>query len=363
MKNLAVVSKPDNYASIDMVRLRQFLAAIKPVQSLSLDQLTISRIGHQNYLIYRNRLMNLSMPIPGSWENCVSFPLSQFLTSIGKTKKGQVDISDFGETLGVTVSGGRINIPVVSRENVPGMPIDSCFGPSVVVRPFWSGVLGKVCQNDSPRNYGTVVKIEAGFTKLVATDGFRLALVDSGLTCSDKESYTLSRSCFMSLSALLAGDTGQVSYSEDSTTMKVRGTEITAYYRLSMVKYPEYQRIMPDLLKYKGIEVDRKLLIDNLKLCKPLTDKSRAIRLDFSYSGIIINIMNKDAVNNFISVPVKDCVPMPSVSLNCQFLIDALGSKEKLCRVYVKDQEDPIQINIGNEKTILVPIMSGKDAK
>lgn len=352
MRHLSLVTHKENYASLDISQLRQFLAVVKPVQDLRLDQLTIGRIGHRTHIVYRSRYLVASLPVDGPWHGAVTFPLREFLSSVGKARKGILAVTDFGGTLGIMVNGGRINIPVVNRDDIPALP-EGGFGPEMDIEAFWSApYLGKVVQRDSVRNYGSVVQFENGFTRVVATDGFRLALVDSGQEGTEKNSLCLGRQSFISLSELLKEGEALLSVSEDTTTVKVQGTAITAFYRTSSVKYPNYRSILPEGRNYRGVAFNRKILLEKLKESLAFTDKSRVIQLEVFREGLKISVAEK-----YEGWLPMDAEPISAVTLNCQFLIDALaGSKKETGKLLIKNNEDPVCLILGNTETNIVPI-------
>jgi len=224
---------------------------------------------------------------------------------------------------------------------------------------------------ESPRNYGTVGFIHRPgkeSLRLVGTDGFRLSycdvaigmpdgFLDNGVCLSKRALGELSRMCGEGYEKI------HMAISEDQTTLVARVPDYQIFVRLSAVKYPNYNGVIPDN-KNSAVLVSRAQLQNVAKRVLLAADKSRALQLSFSDSSLTLSSKTMGSSESKESVHLDDYHgPKFDLAVNGKFLADVFSTvpSEKLL-IQFKNVEDPIVLVPREEpsdcrsKHVLVPI-------
>ena len=224
---------------------------------------------------------------------------------------------------------------------------------------------------ESPRNYGSVGYLhrpEAGRLRLVGTDGYRLSYGDmelnidddflpTGVCLSKRALVEIQRMCSEGFASI------QMAFDQDSTTMSVKVQGYQIFIRLSAVKYPNYQGVLPtanlQFVKAKRPElqsVTRRVLL--------AADKSRALQLSFSNGSLTLSSKTVGTSES------KECLPLAeykgqdrSLSVNGKFLTDVFTTiPSERVMLQFKGEDDPFIIipeeepNACRSMHVLVPI-------
>ncbi len=201
----------------------------------------------------------------------VSVPSRMFLDFVGSLKPGKVECELVKETLVVKAGGYRGRVQTISAEEFPSLPsVSEKLMGSIEGDKFQGGV-GSILYSaakDALRPVLTGVLLDysgSGKLKMVATDGFRLAIKSVEISGSGWEKPVLVPSRAIGEVAKLSdeGELGVIIYPETSQIVFQIGESLVVSQLLSG-NYPEYQRIVPK--EYGGVvEVAREDLLSALK--------------------------------------------------------------------------------------------------
>ena len=216
---------------------------------------------------------------------------------------------------------------------------------------------------ESPRNYGAVGflhKPNSSTLRLVGTDGFRLSysevqvplpedFLEEGVCLSKRALNELQRMCGEGYDRL------SIFISKDQTilTAFVPGYEI--FVRLSSVKYPNYQGVLPsqDLVP---VDVSRPYLQSVAKRVLLAADKTRALQLCFSESSLTLSSRTLGSSEGTESINLQGYLGGDrELAVNGKFLTDVFST--------IGSDEITINFKSVNDPIVLIPKMEPEKCK
>ena len=225
--------------------------------------------------------------------------------------------------------------------------------------------------HESPRNYGAVGFIHrprGNNLRLVGTDGYRLSFsemecelpenfLENGVCLSKRALNELQRMCGEGF------DFVKVSISEDNTTLLTEVPDYQIYVRLSAVKYPNYQGVLPKK-KLTPISIPRPYFQSVTKRVLLASDKTRALQLCFSDSSLTLKSRTVGSSESQESIALASYQDGDrELAINGKFLTDVfstINSEEVTLNFH--SEEDPIVLVPNSEPAscqsmhVLVPI-------
>jgi DNA polymerase III sliding clamp (beta) subunit (PCNA family) len=200
----------------------------------------------------------------------------------------------------------------------------------------------KVIARESPRNYGLVFLFDGDESgnRIVGTDGYRLVKHEIGEMPTELIGVAFNYDQMLMLIQLLRNEPAcfAVPLDENDVEVEFQGRSTTIKLRKSMVKYPNYQAVMPnkfDLATKHTIEkYEIKEFTQAVKDAVAQADRSKVV--DILGDGILVN---------------------------GKFLLDAITGNSKVT-IEWKNKDEPIVITKGDSikgktETILVPVKKG----
>jgi DNA polymerase III subunit beta len=229
---------------------------------------------------------------------------------------------------------------------------------------------------DCPRNFGQVAYLHKVGTakdtlRMVGTDSFRLSYCDIRMSMPDKflkNPIALSKRSLGELSRFASEGFEHIklSVSDDDSTLIAEVPNYMIFLRLSTIKYPNYQSVIPDM-KNPGILVNRDHVQGVARRILLASDKGRVLQLSFSDSSLTLSSKNTAHSEGREKVHVDGYHgPKCDLIVSGKYLTDIFGAtvSEKLA-VQFKDNEDPMVLMPYGEpadcrtKHVLIPITGG----
>ncbi len=224
---------------------------------------------------------------------------------------------------------------------------------------------------ESSRNYGSVGFLHRptnGALRLVGTDGFRLSfcdLADVGGEAFLKEGICLSKRALTELHRMCQEgfENLRLAISEDGTTLMAAVPDYQIFIRLSAVKYPNYQGVLPTA-NLNPVKVSRPHLQSVTKRVLLASDKTRSLQLRFTETSLLLSSKSVANSESRESVTLNGYRgTQRDLSVNGKFLVDvfAVIAGDELTLQF-KSEEDPIVIVPQDEPKscrsmhVLVPI-------
>lgn len=186
---------------------------------------------------------------------------------------------------------------------------------------------------------GVLFEKEENRTKMVATDGHRLALTSGELDLPLEAKVLVPKKGLQELKRLLDGIKGEVLVGFEQKNLVLRTQRLVMTIRLIDGEYPDYRKVIPESSE-KIIRVNRLALLQGLRKAAILTsERNKGINVDVSKDQIEVSAthpdlgMAKDVVDaEYEGDPI-------SFIVNVGYLIEALGviDTDMLTMEYLKE--------------------------
>lgn len=232
-------------------------------------------------------------------------------------------------------------------------------------------------QQNSTRNFGTVVKFHAPKPKLlrmVGCDGFRLSYCEVAgeeLPKFLKEGVCLSKRCLQELARM--GHEGfeqiNISISEDKTTLIAQVPDYSIYMRLSSIDYPAYEKVFPEI-KTEGVKFSRSYMLGAVRRVLLASDKNNALSFEFEPNRLTVKSRNMGKFEGKEVIALDDYnAGNTAISVNGKYVIEILNAmKSDEFKLYFVNSETPVLIKPVEEPKscdslhVLVPIEDSAQA-
>jgi len=215
---------------------------------------------------------------------------------------------------------------------------------------------GYVVEEESPRNYGTVLCFDNSkdnYSTLVGTDGYRLAFSKFDKIV-DMPNICLSKKAIDAIAYGFAGDLEFYLDSSNTTAFFVQG-DIRLSVRLSNVNYPKYERVIPACLMV--ITVNRMELLNFVERALLFSDKSKAVKFKIDNNILYVGELKTDQ-----RIKLSHSVKPREFSLNGKFVTDCLKTykNETITIGFAQNNDAPVSFILGENRTVIVPIQENK---
>ena len=199
---------------------------------------------------------------------------------------------------------------------------------------------------------GALLKLKDGGLELVATDGHRLALVESGLDGGGNDSVLVPRKALQELQRIEAD--GNLAYRRGEHHLSFRLGRRELICRILEGTFPDYERVIAKD-NDKKVVFDRKPLSEAVQRVSLLTgDRARAVRLQFASDQMVISAANPDLGEAVEEVSCNYEGPEFRVGINPDYLTQFLAAVET----------DRIRLELKDENTQCVGYpVEGPDAR
>lgn len=208
---------------------------------------------------------------------------------------------------------------------------------------------------ESPRNYGAVGflhKAESSVLRLVGTDGYRLSYAEIAMTLPQgflEAGVCLSKRALNELHRM--GSEGfesvRLSISSDQTTLVAEVGDYKIYVRLSAVKYPKYQGVLPQN-QLTPIEINRTHFQSVTKRVLLASDKTRALQLCFNDANLTLKSRTLGSSEGMESIPLKTYHKGErQLAVNGKYLTDVFST--------IASQEVTLNFDSEDDPIVLIP--------
>ena len=234
----------------------------------------------------------------------------------------------------LTIRAGRSRFKIhgMKPEDFPSLPaVDEEYGieiPFARMRTMISKVLFAVSADESRFQLnGALLKLKPGSVEMVATDGYRLALVESGLDGEGHEDQVLvPRKALQELLRFEGGDSLGYRRGEHHLSFRLGRRELIC--RILEGTFPDYERVIARDNE-RDVSFDRRQLSDAVQRVALLTgDRARAVKLEFAPQQMAVSTANPDLGEAMEEVPCDYEGPEFRLGVNPDFLRDFLSAVE-----------------------------------
>ena len=200
---------------------------------------------------------------------------------------------------------------------------------------------------------GALINIKSDHTDLVGTDTRRLAIATISNASEQELSLILPKKAIMEIQKLFL-DRIEIYY--DETTLIITSDNYFFFTRLINGKFPDYERIVPQSLKYT-IELPKKEMLEAIRM---ITTISTDIRITFLSDAVLFNSLSTDNVEAKTEIEVHTPISDKfEISLNSRYLLDFLAQVEhEKFLIGLNDSTLPFLVKDENFMTIIMPIIA-----
>ncbi|MEA3383689.1 MAG: DNA polymerase III subunit beta [Campylobacterota bacterium] len=201
---------------------------------------------------------------------------------------------------------------------------------------------------------GALIDIKSQKINFVATDTRRLSVSNLENISNEETQLIIPKKAIIEIQKLFFDD-AKIKY--DDTNLVVSNNNYTFFTKLINGKFPDYERIIPNSLKY-NFTLAKSLLIESIKLVTSIESK---IKVTFSSNNILFESLDDDSESKTqidCELNIKDSF---YIAVNSKYILDFLSStnSEKVTIGY-NESNLPFYLEDGNFITIVMPIVLDK---
>ena len=196
--------------------------------------------------------------------------------------------------------------------------------------------------------------------RCVATDGHRLARVDTGLPEGAEElpGVIIPRKTVAEIRKFLDDDEVQIAVSVSETKVRFATPDITLTSKVIEGTFPDYTRVIP-------ASNDKKLEVDADEFAKAVdrvstvsSERSRAVKLNLEDDQLtlIVNSPDSGAAEEQVAVAYSD--ERLEIGFNAKYLLEISGQIDKENAIFMFNSSgDPVLIREGNDLSAVYVVM------
>jgi len=201
---------------------------------------------------------------------------------------------------------------------------------------------------------GALIDIKANKINFVATDTRRLAVSHLQNISNDETQIIIPKKAIIEIQKLFL-DEASISY--DETNLVISTSNMKFFTKLINGKFPDYERIIPNSLKY-NLTLPKAILVESIKLVTSLFSN---IKITFNANGIVFESLDEDSesktqVDMSLSID-KDFY----LAVNAKYLLDFLSlTNNENITVGFNESNLPFYLEDDKFFTIVMPIVLEK---
>ena len=200
---------------------------------------------------------------------------------------------------------------------------------------------------------GALINITETATDLVGTDTRRLAIASIPGTAGEELSLILPKKAILEIQKLFLD---QITIYYDETTLIITNDNYFFFTRLINGKFPDYQRIVPNMLKHQ-ITLPKREMLDAIKM---ITTISHDIKISFRNDTILFNSLSSDNVEAKTEIELDTGLSETfEISLNSKYILDFLSQVDHdSFEIGFNEPTLPFMVKDDNFMTIIMPIVA-----
>jgi DNA polymerase-3 subunit beta len=201
---------------------------------------------------------------------------------------------------------------------------------------------------------GALIDIKSQKINFVATDTRRLAVAYLENISNTETQIIIPKKAIIEIQKLFL-DEASIKY--DDTNLVVSNENYTFFTKLINGKFPDYERIIPNNLKY-SFPLSKSLLIEAIKLVTSIESK---IKIIFNPQNIVFESLDDDSESKTTIDVDLNIDESFYIAVNSKYILDFLSStnNEKITIGY-NESNLPFYLEDGNFITIVMPIVLDK---
>ena len=281
-----------------------------------------------------------------------TIPVKLLFNAVAKVAEGEIQVGvDAHERAEITAGSAKFKLAGMPAMEFPRLPQDedayAYSIPQATLKEMLRKVAYAASQDDTRRTLkGVLMSFKDGKLTMVATDGRRLALVESEneFPKDAERDIVLPSKAVSELQRSLGGE-DDVSVLVQKSQVCFKLNNMMIYSKLMDDVYPNYRQVIPRETA-ESIEVDRQLLLDALDRVSVMTmDEAHSTKLIFENGKLTITSASSDIGEAKDIVPIKYAGEKIEIMFNPTYVMDALKA--------IDDDSVIVHINDGHSPAVI----------
>jgi DNA polymerase-3 subunit beta len=201
---------------------------------------------------------------------------------------------------------------------------------------------------------GALINIKSSKINFVATDTRRLAISHLQNITNDEAQFIIPKKAIIEIQKLFL-DEAKISY--DDTYLIISNSRMTFSTKLINGKFPDYERIIPQNLKY-NLPLPKSVLVESIKLVTSLFSN---IKITFSANSIVFESLDEDSESK-TQIDINLNIEKEFyLAVNAKYLLDFLAmTNNENIKVGFNESNLPFYLEDDKFYTIVMPIVLEK---
>ena len=272
-------------------------------------------------------------------------------------KDGDINLSTANGMLEITQGHSDFQLPMynarefpafASIENKPGIEIDS----ALLINSLKKITPAADTNNPKFELNGALIDIKSDQINFVATDTRRLAIISIPQNSGTELSLIIPKKAIIEIQKLF---TSNIDIYYDATHLLIRSEQYTFFTKLINGKFPDYNRIIPNQIKY-SLSLPKS---DFINAIKQITTISNDVKLSLNEDKIHFESLSDENNKATTEIDVKtDIASSFTLAVNSRYLLDFLGQVDQShFTLGLNESNLPFLLQDGDFKTIVMPIV------
>jgi DNA polymerase-3 subunit beta len=282
-----------------------------------------------------------------------------FLNIIRRLKDEDIDFEVTANNLNIKQKRSNFKLPMYDANEYPSFPKLENLNPLEINTINLINSIKKITpsiDNNNPKFElnGALIDIKSHKINFVATDTRRLAISNLENISNKESQIIIPKKAIIEIQKLFL-DEASVKY--DDTNLVVSNSHYTFFTKLINGKFPDYERIIPNNLKYK-FKLSKSLLIEAIKLVTSIESK---IKITFNSDNILFESLDDDSESKTQIDTTIEIGESFYIAVNSKYILDFLsGTNSEEISVGFNESNLPFYLEDGNFITIVMPIVLDK---
>jgi len=282
-----------------------------------------------------------------------------FLNIIRRLKDDLIEFEASGNNLHIKQKRSNFKLPMYDANEYPSFPVlENLQGLDINTTNLINCIkkITPSIDNNNPKFElnGALIDIKSQKINFVATDTRRLSISKLENISNEASQIIIPKKAIVEIQKLFL-DEASIRY--DETNLVISNENYTFFTKLINGKFPDYERIIPQNLKYK-FELSKSILIEAIKLVTSIESK---IKITFSSHTVNFESLDDDSESKTgidVDIAIDDEF---YIAVNSKYILDFLSStNSENITLGFNESNLPFYLEDGNFTTIVMPIVLDK---
>jgi len=284
---------------------------------------------------------------------------SNLLNIIRRLKDDDIIFEVINNSLNIKQARSNFKLPMYDANEYPSFPdLNNLQNLDINIINLINSVkkITPAIDNNNPKFElnGALIDIKSNNINFVSTDTRRLAVSSLQNVSNEKTQIIIPKKAIIEIQKLFFDD-AIISY--DETSLMLSNNNIKFFTKLINGKFPDYERIIPNNLKYT-FSLSKSSLVESIKL---ITSLKPNIKMTFSNNNILFESVDEDSeakTQTDVNLNIEDTF---YVAVNSKYLLDFLStSTNENITIGFNESNLPFYLEDDKFITIIMPIILEK---